>query len=142
MGLFYADLNKSLKADQVNTQDYKYKETAYKVTHGMFFPGDGVETYKILNYDFTRITEHKYFLNEKSDKTVISIEYPQKFVNGQNERYYPIVGTENEALYKKYLADAEKLDNVYFFGRLGDYKNYNMDLAVDRALKLMKNILK
>ena len=44
--------------------------------------------------------------------------------------------------YKKYLADAENLDNVYFFGRLGDYKYYNMDLAVDRALKLMKNILK
>ena len=128
--------------------NYKYGELPYRSlrfdmqTRDVEYYQRTVVTNYPNNYDFTRITEHKYFLNEKSDKTVISIEYPQKFVNGQNERYYPIVGTENEALYKKYLADAEKLDNVYFFGRLGDYKYYNMDLAVDRALKLIKNILK
>ena len=56
MGLFYADLNKTLKTDQFNTPDYKHKETAYKVTHGIFYPGDTVESYKVVNYDYTRIS--------------------------------------------------------------------------------------
>ena len=92
------------------------------------------------NYDFTRITEHKYFLDEKSDKTVISVEYPEKFELGKNERYYPISNPENQALYEKYQKEAEKYPNLYFCGRLGGYKYYNMDLAVEKALELFNKI--
>ena len=94
------------------------------------------------NYDFTRITEHKYFLDEKSDKTVISIEYPQAFENGKNERYYPISNQKNQALYEKYKTEAKEQNNLYFLGRLGDYKYYNMDLAIDRALNFFKEEIK
>ncbi len=66
------------------------------------------------NYDFTRIGEYKYFLDDKSDKTVISFEYPQPFKNGKNDRYYPIVKDENGELYAKYLEKAKTLQNVYF----------------------------
>ena len=85
-------------------------------------------------YDFTRITEHKHFLSDKSDKTVISLEYPQVFELGQNERFYPIANEVNNEMYQKYLQEAKKLQNTYFFGRLGNYKYYNMDLVVDNAL--------
>ena len=94
------------------------------------------------DYDFTRITEHKYFLDEQSEQTVISIEYPQSFQNGINERYYPIQNSENQSLYDKYKKEAQKISNLYFVGRLGDYKYYNMDLAVERALDFFKEELK
>lgn len=88
------------------------------------------------NYDFTRIHEYKYYLDDKTPKTVIAKEYSEAFSLGKNDRYYPIANLENQNLYEKYLAEAQKIPNLYFLGRLGDYKYYNMDAAVDRALKL------
>ena len=92
------------------------------------------------NYDFTRIGEYKYFLDDKSNKTVVSFEYPQAFKNGENDRYYPIVKDENGALYAEYLEKAKTLPNVYFLGRLGDYKYYDMDKAIARALEVFERI--
>ena len=59
---------------------------------------------------------------------------------GKNERYYPIASPENSALYEKYLNEAKELNNVYFLGRLGDYKYYNMDLAIARAIELFESL--
>ena len=67
-------------------------------------------------------------------------EYPQAFSLGENEPYYPIANPDNNALYEKYLLKAKKLANVYFLGRLGDYKYYNMDQCIDRALKQFNQI--
>ena len=90
------------------------------------------------NYDFTRIGEYKYFLDTQSKNTVVSYEYPEAFVLGKNERYYPIINEENKRLYEKYLEEAKKNEKVTFLGRLGDYKYYDMDQAVARALNLAK----
>ncbi|MEE1110643.1 MAG: UDP-galactopyranose mutase, partial [Alphaproteobacteria bacterium] len=65
---------------------------------------------------------------------------PEVFENGKNDRYYPIANDDNAALYQKYLAMAKNHSNVYFFGRLGDYKYYDMDKAVARCLELFKGI--
>ena len=117
---------RSLKFD-IRTIDKEYYQKSV-VTN---YPND---------YDFTRITEHKYFLDEKSNKTIISVEYPQAFSLGKNERYYPINNEKNDKLYNKYLLESKKLENVYFFGRLGDYKYYNMDLAVERVFELFEKL--
>ncbi len=92
------------------------------------------------NYDFTRIHEYKYYLGDKSEKTVIAKEYSEEFELGKNERYYPIPKDENTALYNKYLQEAKALKNVYFLGRLGDYKYYDIDKAVLRAIELFEEI--
>lgn len=91
-------------------------------------------------YDFTRIHEYKYYLEDESSKTVIAKEYSEPFELGKNERYYPIPNDENAQLYKKYSDAAKELKNVYFLGRLGDYKYYNMDQAVERALNMFEEI--
>ncbi|EKY3849961.1 UDP-galactopyranose mutase, partial [Campylobacter coli] len=57
------------------------------------------------------------------------------FKDGKNERYYPIPNDENQKSYEKYLQEVKELKNVHFLGRLGDYKYYDMDKTVDRALK-------
>ena len=54
------------------------------------------------NYDFTRIHEYKYYLNETIKKTVIAKEYSTDFKLGVNERYYPILTPENLELYENY----------------------------------------
>ena len=118
-----------------------------------YFQSEAVINYP-NNYTFTRIGEYKHFLGTKSEKTVVSYEYPEPFVRGKNERYYPIVNGTNQALYNQYkakadaeLAKAKKTSAsnnqvpVHFFGRLGDYKYYDMDKAVERAMALVEEIV-
>lgn len=92
------------------------------------------------NFNFTRITEYKTFLDEQSSKTILSYEYPEPFEKGKNERYYPIPNEKNQRGYEEYLDMAQKEENVYFLGRLGDYKYYNMDVCVEKALTLFEEL--
>lgn len=91
------------------------------------------------NYDFTRVHEYKHYLNEKSQRTVIAKEYAVSFELGRTERAYPVQKTGAE-IYQKYQEKAKSLKNVYFLGRLGDYKYYNMDEAVARAIEVFESI--
>ncbi len=94
------------------------------------------------NYDFTRIHEYKYYLNDKSERTVIAKEFSEDFIPGKNERFYPIPKGENIILYNKYLDAAKKrYPNMVFLGRLGDYKYYDMDKAVARAMEVCKGLI-
>ena len=92
------------------------------------------------NYDFTRIHEYKYFQNEQSQKTVIAKEYSQDYLYGENDRYYPIVNEDNLKIYNDYLECAKTYPKLYFLGRLGDYKYYDMDKAILRALDLFEEL--
>ena len=100
----------------------------------------------VVNYpndhDFTRIHEYKYFLNEKTPHTFISREYPTEYVIGKNEPYYPIFNDENQQKYQKYLELSKNLKNTYFLGRLADYKYYDMDDAISRAIDVYKEVFK
>ncbi|MEI7474058.1 MAG: UDP-galactopyranose mutase [bacterium] len=91
------------------------------------------------NYDFTRITEYKHFLNTKSSSTTIAVEYPQAFVQGENDPYYPIPNEENSKKYELYSTEAKKHKEVTFIGRLAEYKYYNMDQIVEQALEVFNN---
>lgn len=126
--------------------DYKFGELPYRSLDLRFeefdtaFYQSGSQMNYPENYDFTRSVEYKYYLDEKSAKTVVSFEYPEAFERGRNERYYPIPDKENQVLYDRYLQEAAKLKNIYFLGRLGDYKYYNMDQTVARALELFEKV--
>lgn len=126
--------------------DYEFGELPYRSLKFDFltfdreyFQSNSVINYP-CNYDFTRIGEYKYFLDTKSKKTVVSYEYPQPFIKGQNERYYPIVKKSNQYQYRKYLNKSKEYGNVTFFGRLGDYQYYDMDKAICRALELAEQL--
>ncbi|MBR1825958.1 MAG: UDP-galactopyranose mutase [Alphaproteobacteria bacterium] len=126
--------------------DYQFGELPYRSVNFKleelnmpYYQCNSVVNYP-CNYDFTRIHEYKYYLDDISDKTVIAKEYSSEFERGKNERYYPIPNDKNAELYAKYKAKADELKNVYFLGRLGDYKYYDMDKAIARALELFENI--
>ena len=89
------------------------------------------------DYDFTRITEFKHLTAQKSNCSTIAYEYPMAYDHKQKEidPYYPIPKEENAILFNKYKAEADKLENVIFLGRLADYKYYNMDQTIGVALQ-------
>lgn len=79
---------------------------------------------------YTRITEYKHLTGQRHPKTSVTFEYAQS----QGDPYYPIPRPENAALYARYKALADKTSDVYFAGRLGTYRYYNMDQVVAQAL--------
>ncbi len=92
-------------------------------------------------HGFTRITEFKQLTGQQSPRTTIAYEYPEAHEPGINEPYYPVPKTEHRERHDKYLREAQRInDGVMFAGRLADYKYYNMDQAVGRALKLFEEI--
>ena len=58
-----------------------------------------------------------------------------------DEPYYPINDERNTALYEKYAELAKQEGNVVFAGRLGGYKYYDMDKAIDAAFNLVQQEL-
>jgi UDP-galactopyranose mutase len=54
---------------------------------------------------------------------------------------YPFPDDRNARLYADYRARAAKLSNVVICGRLGEYRYYDMDQAIERATTLSHSIL-
>ena len=97
------------------------------------FQGNAVVNYTDRETPYTRIIEHKHFEFGTQPKTVISREYSSEWKVG-DEPYYPVNDEKNRSLYEKYRALAEKEAHVTFGGRLGEYKYYDMDAVIERAL--------
>ena len=57
-----------------------------------------------------------------------------------NEPYYTVLTDKSCRLYEKYAKLADGIENLIYCGRLADFKYYNMDLAVYRALCVIDNI--
>ena len=128
--------------------DYKYGKLPYRSLrfeleeyNKEYYQKSAVVNYT-TNEDYTRIHEYKHYLNDKSERTVIVKEYSEAYEEGKNERYYPIVNEKNILLYNKYLEDAQNIRNLWFLGRLGDYKYYDIDKAIIRAIELIDSIQK
>ena len=125
--------------------DYKYGKLDYRCLKIGFQTLDmenyqpaAVVNYPNKKYPFTRITEFKKFMIVKSKKTTIGIEYP-----GNNGfKAWPLLDKRNKEIFKKYWQEAERLkkENIYFVGRLAEYKYYDMDDAVKNSLDLFKRI--
>lgn len=90
---------------------------------------------------FTRIVEIKHATGQITPNTTIAKEFPLEYGQG-DEPYYPIPTDGNHSLYQKYKAEAEKLTNVTFVGRLANYRYYNMDQVVGMALHEFEKIKK
>ncbi len=85
---------------------------------------------------YTRVTEFKKLTGQKSVTT--TVVYERSVSTGP--QYYPIIAETNVKLYKKYFKLSKNVKNVYFTGRLAEYKYYNMDQVVASCLKLFNNL--
>ena len=109
------------------------------------YQGNAVVNYTEYEIPYTRIIEHKNFEygpslgkiaeGETARKTIITREYPDKWVQGK-EPYYTMNDEKNTKLYEKYKELADKDKKVIFGGRLGQYKYFDMDKVIAEALKI------
>jgi UDP-galactopyranose mutase len=97
------------------------------------YQGHSVINYTDEDIPYTRIIEHKHFYKTDSKKTIITKEYPVKWVKG-DEPYYPIGDNKNKEVYDKYFEKSRLESNIFFGGRLAEYKYYDMHQVIESAL--------
>lgn len=122
--------------------DYKLGHLEYRsvrfeteVINQEYYQNNSVINYTEKEVPFTRIIEHKHFEDSKSPKTIITKEYPSEWQIGE-EPYYPVNDTKNTELYNKYKELAKNYSNIIFGGRLGEYKYYDMDGVIEKAIEI------
>ncbi|MCW4450835.1 UDP-galactopyranose mutase [Kaistella sp. BT6-1-3] len=123
---------------KTNLEKLEYRSINFVTEHldQEYFQENSVVNYPGNEVDFTRIVEYKHFGNQKSAKTTIVKEYTVD----HGEPYYPVPNEKNQLIYDKYKAEADKLTDVYFVGRLANYKYFNMDQAFKNALDLFSSL--
>lgn len=93
---------------------------------------------------FTRITEYTKMPYQKADGwTAVAYEYPltyDKNAETGSEPYYPVLTEDSQTMYRQYKEYAASFENLYLCGRLADFKYYNMDQCVLRALEVFKEM--
>ena len=110
------------------------------------FQGNAVVNYTDEETPYTRIIEHKWFEFGKDQNgndipvTIITREYSHEWKPGE-ESYYPIGDEKNIRLYEEYRKLSDALPNVYIGGRLGEYKYYDMDTTIEKALELADRLI-
>jgi UDP-galactopyranose mutase len=72
--------------------------------------------------------------------TVLTSETTVTPIN-PNEYEYPFPDSANAELYRAYRAKADQIPNLLICGRLGEYRYYDMDQAIARAMMLADRIL-
>lgn len=108
---------------------------------------DSYQDTPVVNYPndelFTRITEFKHItLQDVPNHTTILKEYPLPYQPGGNFMpFYPIHSADSKKKYQDYLNLSRKYHDLYLCGRLAEYKYYNMDAVISRALSIAKDIL-
>lgn len=92
---------------------------------------------------YTRIVEYKKLPVQKVQGTTYVLEYSLPYKAGERqEPYYPVLTEESQKMHEEYAAMAGRVENLYCCGRLADFKYYNMDQALDRALQVAEKLIK
>lgn len=128
--------------------DCQYGRLPYRSLHFEFehLKQDSFQGRSVVNYtvseEYTRITEFKYLTGQENAKgTTIVKEYSFAYTGAEGEiPYYAVLNEENQKLYQKYEQKMLSLKNVYLLGRLAEYKYYNIDAIVKKALQVADRI--
>ncbi len=106
------------------------------------FQGTPVMNYADADVPFTRIHEFRHFHPERDytrDATVIMREY-SRFADREDEPYYPVATLADLGKLAEYQRLAVEEPEVYFGGRLGTYKYFDMDKVIAAALAMWATI--
>lgn len=89
---------------------------------------------------YTRITDYGQLPDQPRGCWVAEYPLPHDPSNG-TEPYYPVLTGESAALYARYAQRAASIANLHPCGRLADFRYYNMDQAVRRAMDLAGSLI-
>lgn len=105
------------------------------------YQGTSVMNYADIDVPYTRIHEPSHLHPEMTARTASTIvirEYPQ---TADDEPYYPVNLGKDRQILTNYQQLAVREQGVHFGGRLGEYKYYDMDRAISKALVDAAHIL-
>lgn len=106
------------------------------------YQGVPVMNFTSKDVPYTRIIEHKHFCpSNKVDGTIITFEYPKECKTPTDEKYYPMSDSESISLMQQYKSELLKYPQYVTAGRLANYQYYDMDMAMDHAMKIAIDIL-
>ncbi|HBT95247.1 MAG TPA: UDP-galactopyranose mutase [Coriobacteriia bacterium] len=95
-----------------------------------------------VSEDYTRTTEYTWLTGQDIEVTTVAREYSSAFTDPATQTpYYPIFSGENQAYYDRYRDLFKDLPNFHPLGRLAEYRYYNMDQIVLRALELIDELV-
>ena len=127
--------------------DYQFGELEYKTTrfeHQRLeienCQGTAMMNFTDINIPYTRIIEHKHFEFGTQPYTWITYEYPTEYKAKETEPYYPVNDKVNNDNYNKYKTLAEQESNIFFGGRLAEYKYYDMHQVIESALNFCNKL--
>ena len=84
---------------------------------------------------YTRSIEHKHFESGCQPVTIVTREYPAEWHQGA-DAFYPVNNERNNWWHNEYRKMAAVINpSIRFCGQLGDYRYYNMDEVIRRAMK-------
>ena len=104
------------------------------------YQGNAVINYTDAQTPYTRTIEHKHFNFGNQPYTIVSWEYSTEWQPGI-EPYYPINDRKNQTLYNRYVQLAKDETDTFFCGRLAQYCYADMDVAMERAMHLARELL-
>ena len=125
------------KLGKLNFRTVKFEQETLNMSN---YQGNAVVNYTEAEVPYTRIIEHKHFEMFGKDvdlcpKTVISREYSTEWQEGM-EPYYPVNDDFNNHLADQYRSLAAEEPNIFFGGRLAEYKYYDMAPIVENVFTL------
>ena len=82
--------------------------------------------------------QFKKYIDDIERNCRYSFEY-NRYQEG-SEPYYPVNTTNDKVLYEQYKKNTDNITNLLMAGRLGQYKYYNMDKAIEAAMELVPEI--
>src|SRR5262249_3100981 len=86
---------------------------------------------------WVRVIEWRHMMPEIDDGTLITNEYP--YSPSDPDAYeHPFPRAADRALYQRYRQRADAMPGVIFAGRLGEYRYFDMDQAIARAMTLFQ----
>ncbi len=120
------------------------RETMYYSDIEHFQPVGQVNNPSLTNGGHIRTLEWKYMMRKdlasKVHGTVITRETP--FTPEEPDKFeYPFPDDLNARLYQRYADEAKAMNKVLICGRMGEYRYYDMDQAIGRAMVLCGSIL-
>ncbi|MDF2542194.1 MAG: hypothetical protein K0S47_1912 [Herbinix sp.] len=125
---FYHHKHGKLSYRSINFAFETFDKEDYQEAPVVNYPND---------YDYTRITEFKKLTWQENKKTTICKEFPCD----EGEPYYPFPTKECKEQFEHYEEEMKRENKVIFLGRLAEYRYYNMDAVVRRALDTFSDIV-
>lgn len=125
---------------------YVYGRLPYRSLRFEHIHTENESTYPVTVYpaakDFTRITNFNMLSPHKAAGNTSVVEYPFLYSGEKGtEPFYPVLTAESADLYDKYRKMADDFRNLTYCGRLGSFRYYNMDQAIESALAVSDRLM-